>query len=270
MNKNIHFLAGLPRCGSTILGSILSQHPDVFVSKSSFALNLLGYLENAFGYNNIQNIEWDVEEELIINNVYKACLQGMYQHRSEKHVFDKHHDWQQSIKQLEKIIDSPKVIFLYRPTAEIVTSYLNLIDKDPNNNVDKRLREAGKKVNHFNRVEHIIPNTISCYLSNANLLINRKKLLFISYDEIVDQPVDTVNKIYNYCGIDLYSKHDFENIEPACQETKDMHGFKDMRKIRPKLEKTSWENPKDHLHKVHWNLCQEYDKKLQKIIQDSE
>ena len=48
MTKKIFFLAGLPRSGSTVLGSILSQHPEIAVTPTSPLLDLLCYTNQAF------------------------------------------------------------------------------------------------------------------------------------------------------------------------------------------------------------------------------
>lgn len=270
MNKNIHFLSGLPRCGSTILGSILSQHPDVFVSKTTFLKRLLKFIDNSFAEQYLFSYhELDVDEKILINNIFNYCIQGYYSHRSESHIFDKRHDWYNNVKQLKAMGNQAKIVFLYRPTAEIVTSGLKLIERDPDNSIDKQLRMRMKSVNHFNRCEILIEQLIAPHLDNSRLLLNADDLLFVSYDEILNNTAETLNKIYDYCNISHYNDHDYDNIEPVCQEGPQW-GMKYQYELRPKLEKTSWENPRDHLHKVHWNLCQEYDKKLQKIIQDSE
>ena len=39
--KTYHFLAGLPRSGSTVLASILNQNPEVYVTPTSPMLDLL-------------------------------------------------------------------------------------------------------------------------------------------------------------------------------------------------------------------------------------
>ena len=39
--KNIYFLAGLPRSGSTVLAAILNQHPSVHATSTSGLLDIL-------------------------------------------------------------------------------------------------------------------------------------------------------------------------------------------------------------------------------------
>lgn len=41
MNKQLSFLGGLPRSGSTVLASLLSQNPELYVSPTSPLLGLM-------------------------------------------------------------------------------------------------------------------------------------------------------------------------------------------------------------------------------------
>src|SRR5687767_13832210 len=46
--KQIHFIAGMPRAGSTILGNILAQNPRVHVTPTSGLIDALLALRTAF------------------------------------------------------------------------------------------------------------------------------------------------------------------------------------------------------------------------------
>ena len=48
MNKTIFYLSGLPRSGSTLLGSLIGQRPDFTVTPTSPFLDLLCYTDEAF------------------------------------------------------------------------------------------------------------------------------------------------------------------------------------------------------------------------------
>ena len=52
--KNLLFLSGLPRSGSTLLGSILSQHPEIYVTPTSPLSDLLCLIDESFSRLDIQ------------------------------------------------------------------------------------------------------------------------------------------------------------------------------------------------------------------------
>ena len=48
MNKQLHFLAGIPRSGSTVLAAILNQNPMTHVSTTSGLVHALDGLANTW------------------------------------------------------------------------------------------------------------------------------------------------------------------------------------------------------------------------------
>ena len=67
----------------------------------------------------------------------------------------------------------------------------------------------------------------------------KENLYFLQYDDLVQSPQDTINKIYDFLEINKYD-HKFDSITNTCGEAKDTAwGLKDLHTIRGKLEKTS-------------------------------
>ena len=48
LSKTIHFICGMPRSGSTILGNILAQNPRFHVTPTSALIDLLAGMRSAF------------------------------------------------------------------------------------------------------------------------------------------------------------------------------------------------------------------------------
>ena len=46
--KTLYFLGGFPRSGSTLLGSLLNQHPDIYVSPTSPLGDVVTDIEKIF------------------------------------------------------------------------------------------------------------------------------------------------------------------------------------------------------------------------------
>jgi len=86
MQKQFHFLSGLPRTGSTVLASILSQNPDIYVSASSPLVGLMHGAKNM----------WDTAEHVKayaapgqIEAVLGGMVEGFYKHIDKPFIFDK-------------------------------------------------------------------------------------------------------------------------------------------------------------------------------------
>jgi len=85
--KDIFFLSGLPRSGSTLLGSILGQNPDFYVTPTSPLLDLLCFTNESF--NKLEN-RYTFDIKIISENVYKGLVKSFYAHVKQPFIIDKH------------------------------------------------------------------------------------------------------------------------------------------------------------------------------------
>lgn len=238
--KKYNFLSGLPRTGSTLLASILNQHPNIHVSATSALLDIIVAQSNAIQLNRGLYEISDTQEI----NVYNGMVDSYYKHINKEVVFDKHRAWPNLINALYKMGHSPKVLCTNRPVPEIIASYITLINKNPEypNFIDKLITEKNMEINTHNRVMTIwtdyvqIPHNV---LKTA-IKTNRNNLLFINYDDIVNTPNTVVNKICDFFDIEYYNDYNFNNIVNT-QAEKDENGWqlKDLHVIRPQLKKLS-------------------------------
>lgn len=256
--KKIYFLSGLPRTGSTLLGSILSQNPNIHVTPTS---PLCPFLINTNETFNVLNLQYTFDQIKISNRVYHAAIRDFYADIEKPIIFDKHRAWPKHISAIQEYINPiAKVVCTIRPIAEIITSYLVLANKDESNFIDEHLNKIAYPVNNESRAtllweEYLkVPyETMKEGISN-----NRDNLLLIEYLDIVYSPEKTIDKIYEFCGIDQH-QHQFSNIENKCAEAKDeAWGLKDLHTIRPSLEMKS-ESPTMYLPKKAIEYFSQFD-----------
>jgi len=239
--KNIFFLSGLPRSGSTLLGSLLSQNPDITVSPTSPLLDLLCSVNVAFD-TLIQQYTFDVET--VSKNVYSGLIENFYKHINTDIIIDKHRGHPKNIKPLKMFVtDNPKIICTYRPIAEVITSYIVLIEKNKqeDNFVDNSLRKKNIPVNTTNRAQCLWEEYMSdSYKSMIDALQNNRECLhIITYDELTNTPDIAINKIYDFLGLPYYT-HKYSNIYNYCAEEKDeAWGLHNLHTIRTELKKIS-------------------------------
>ena len=60
--------------------------------------------------------------------------------------------------------------------------------------------------------------------------------LFISYDELVNYPEKTIDKIYKFCNWEPFN-HDFQNVITKFPEDDSFYGLNGLHDIRPIVEK---------------------------------
>ena len=240
MNQNLLFLSGLPRSGSTVLGSILNQHPDIHVTPTSPLSDFLCLVDENFLK---LDTAYTYDKENIVHNTYSSILSNFYNHIPKKYVIDKHRAWPKNVIPLKKFLKNPKIICTNRRISEVIASYISLIEENNqlDNFLDNYLRKIGKEINLENRVEHLWRNFISDpYESMVFGLQNfSENIHVIDYNDFVNSPEKELDKIYNFLEINP-SKHDFDSILNTCGEENDFAwGLDNLHKIRSKLSKTS-------------------------------
>lgn len=239
MSKTFHFLAGLPRSGSTVLASILNQNPQVYVTPTSPMLDLL--IENQEAWHKLPSVKANPFPEQL-TNVTRAMIKSMWEHRPEQIIIDKNRGWGKNMPASTILFETEiKVVSVVRDLPSIMASWLTLIHKNPNNHIDKKLAKGGLQVNDDNRMAEMWFNMVKDCMES---LVQSKKdagnrLLVVNYDALIAQPQYMLSKIEDFLELPSHN-YQFDNIKNDTQDDDLIAwGFNGMHKIRPCLEKTS-------------------------------
>ena len=257
MKKTIHFLAGLPRSGSTVLCSILNQNPKVYVTQTSPLLGLLLHNQEAF-HQLEEVIANPIPEQL--TNISRGMIDGAWQHRSEEIIIDKHRGWGKNMDASTKVFgEEIKIVATVRDLPSIMASWLTLIHKYPHD-FDTRLIKNGYTITDENRMGEMWFNmTKDCMES---VVMARRtasnRLLLVDYDDFVLNPKKEVQRIEEFLELPSYD-YDFENIQEEPSDDLKAWGFPDLHKIRSKVDKTS-KDPKEVLGEELYNRFVEIEK----------
>jgi hypothetical protein len=262
--KQLFFLSGSARSGSTLLGSILNQNPLVYVSPTSPLLDLYCMTEES-----LQKLsqQYTVDFPTIGPAIHRQLHRSFYSHIHKPYVIDKHRGWPKNIPTIKQIItNSPRVIATYRPMAEMVTSFLKLMRSDPDNVIDRDLVQNNKELTTRNRALWLMNNyAMDPFLSFKQGLEEYPECMHIvKYHDLVRDPTSELLKIYQFLDLDFYEGHTFTNISNTCAENDIGWGFKNLHDIRPNLNKTS-DNPLDVLGKELVDYFATFDQQLKVV-----
>jgi len=227
MNKFIA-LSGLPRSGSTLLSSILSQNLNIHAEGNSAVCQLM--------WDKQQSCNGNSKEQLLATNrknTTKDLIASIpsiyYKDVTASTVIDKCRSWTlpDNMNMLYKYVDSnPKVIVLERPFVEIVRSFVALRQA---NNYQGNLEEGLLD----DWAEPIMRSYEGVKWAKAN---NNGEFLFIQYDDLLHNTKSTINKIYEFCKLESF-KHDFNNIINKHPENDEVYGMLGQHDIRPTISK---------------------------------
>jgi hypothetical protein len=236
--KEYFYISGLPRSGNTLLSTILNENLNIHATGHSFVPDLFFAIKN-IEHNSDRFKSYPCHNNL--NNVYKNIIPNYYKDHNVKYIIERG-DWitPYNINVLKQIAPNEiKIVILVRDVLEIIKSFLKLCQDNPEFYINKQYNcldhttlftdEIETKVDLIMAKNNYI-NTIlfSIHQLKKNNLL--KDFLLIDYNDLVNQPEITLNKIYNYYGIDL-CKHSFKNFKEKLEYNDSIFGAS-MHKIR--------------------------------------
>jgi sulfotransferase len=266
MEKTYHFLSGLPRSGSTVLASILNQHPDVYVTPTSPMLNIAVKMQEAWREDPTVKANYYEEQ---INNLTKAILPAFWQHRPESIIIDKGRGWAKNMPNASTLFGKKiKAIVVERDLPSIMASWLTLIKKQKNCYVDKVLLQRGYAITDENRMGEMWFNMVKDCIEGSRQI--RKdapdQIIIIKYDELMGNATATLSRIETFLQLPKF-EYDLNNIQnDTTDDDMTAWGFEGLHTIRQKLSKIS-NDPKEILGSELYNRFAELEKEY--IYEDS-
>jgi len=221
MTKTYHFMAGLPRSGSTVLSALLNQHPDLYASPQTDLLDLLFTLETRIP--NLQSFQAGLLFSSY-DNVIKNLADNFYDPISKPVVVDKNRGWGTPYNwdNLSPYLNANgKVILTMRPILEVLASFIKAANKtevetgntpylDPELWVSNYRAKSDAQVNYLMMPNGEIDRAI---YSIANLLKNYgDRVYLVWFDDLLDSPQHTLNGIYDFLDLPRFVNN-FDNIQ---------------------------------------------------------
>lgn len=239
MNKTFIMLSGIPRSGSSVLGSLLNQHPLIHASTTSPVTDLLEIIIN----------QWPVISGALANrhpdqykNIILGMINGAYQHVESPVVIDKNRLWPRHGKLMTEVLGhKPKIICTVRDIPEVLASYILLINKNKERTfVDQDLVDQGLPINNKNRCKVLSEKYINHPYTSFRIGYNSNDVDFciLDYNEIVNQSQETMDKVCNFIGIDS-CKVNLLDMQPMPENDNFHGGIKGLHDVRNVMSRTS-------------------------------
>ena len=194
-------MAGLPRSGSTLLKSILDQNPNIHANPVSPVMELMYHTEEYLkqseqylGYPKPQNAY----------KIISSYIENYYYEREEEIIIDHCRAWPNNIERIKTYITpNPKIICPVRDISEILTSFITMVHRNPDqvSFIDQHLIEKGVTVDDDNRCQYLmsddgIVEQALWSLSQAFVKNDTRHLLIVEYNDLVNTPEETMRRIY--------------------------------------------------------------------------
>jgi sulfotransferase len=180
--------------------------------------------------------------------IISSILPQFYSDRQEPVIFDKNRSWTVRMEYIPGYFDiQPKVLCPVRDIAEILTSFISMLRRNPYqvngkiNFIDEMLVKNNIPLTDDNRCEFIAsPAGILGQsvegLKKAFMEGYENSIHLIEYSDLVNNPKETVEKIYEFLEEEPF-EHNFHNIENINRENDEkVYGFADMHEVRSEIK----------------------------------
>lgn len=246
--KHLNFLCGLPRSGSTLLMTLLNQHPKIYASPHSGLLNGLYAMRESFV--NSDSVKFNLRVEAHQQTLWTAP-QTFYADVEKDVIFDKNFSWStpDNYELAKRISPYPRFILCYRPILEVLASFVSKSVGNPGFYLNKEI-----ELSDFYFKRYLSKNdALAEYLMNGHNLIpisilglyhakqNEKEgvFKFVAYGDLVSKPQLVMNDIFDFMKVQPLEIQT-ENLSNMYLYNDELElGVQGFHFVRPKIEKKS-------------------------------
>lgn len=213
MTKTYHFMAGLPRSGSTVLSAILNQNPNVYSSPQTDLIGLLYNLETSIP-------TYESYKAGLLHKGFASVMHKMadtfYGHIDKPVIIDKNRGWGTPYNwdNLSGYVSAEgKVILTMRPILEVLASFVKVSRQSQKITQHQQYLNPNLWVSNYrNETDAVVDNLMMpngeidrAIFSIANLLKNHKeRVRVVWFDDLLDNPVGTLDGVHEFLGLDLF------------------------------------------------------------------
>lgn len=245
MKKQLHFISGLPRSGSTLLAAILNQNKQTHVSTTSGLVFALNGMANTWYSTRL--LSGKEESHKILVKSMRGVIEAFYEDFDAPIIIDKSRGWPipQIIQAMTEVMgEKPKIIATVRSIPDCMASFVRVAKPD---DLDAFIES----------------NELSDHLKAAYITLQEgyqydpECFCLIEYEDLICNPKEQLNRIHAFLGLPDFD-YDFTDIDGSSVQEDDeqLHGYAGIHNVARVIEKQHNEKPEDVL-KNHYNtFCQ--------------
>jgi len=246
--KNIYFLSGLPRSGSTVLAAILSQHPSLHTTSTSNLLDtLVGTLRAWADSLNTRAQTDQAKEEDKIRNILKNVCETQYADVNKPIILDKARGWADdtNIRTMSKVFGyKPKIIATVRNVEDCAASFVRIAKP--------------KDLDHFLLKDDLIKHLKESYQTfEKGFSFAPECFLIVDYDDLMNDPKKELKRVHEFLELPDFEYDlnaiDGTNLQERDEEIWEVKGLHD---IQPKLGYQHKQDSKEVLKHRYYDFVQ--------------
>lgn len=238
--KKFAFLAGLPRTGSTLLGTLLAQHPDIYSTRTSVVREIMNY---ALRFNLGESPYFDQKDpNSPVWGILRGVLGGAYEGVDKPLILEKNRGWSESIDLLRDVLGcEPKILAPVRDIPEIIASFILISRKvGPNSKIEDELALLGRESNSWTLSRVIWEKYVyaNWKVFKTGYEHSPENFHLVDYNRLVTEPQKVLREVYSFLDLS-YQEPETDNLTNSNPENDAVYGLPGLHYIRPQLQRTS-------------------------------
>ena len=235
-NKSYHFISGLPRSGSTLLGAILRQNPRFSAGMSSPVANLFeGIINQVSAGSELSSMV----DRPCRERVLRGLFDSYYAENSAEVIFDTNRSWTSKISELMTLYPKAKFICTVRNVAWVMDSLERQYRSKAFENTGLFSNPA-ERATVYTRTEALAgPNRLVGFgyqaLREACWGEHADRVVIVDYDMMVSRPADVMGLLYDFIGEERFA-HNFDTVTYDAPAFDEQLGLDGLHRVRPKVE----------------------------------
>ena len=208
--NNIHMLCGLPRSGSTLLGNVLEQHPDIWVSGTSSLSACVQDVSRVIS--NSEEVKSELASDPANLERYRNSLLGLIRGRYsdiDKVVIDKGRLWTAMRPLVDEILPESKFIVCVRDPRDVIAS-VELQHRD----TAIFMQEGDQTLIQYAESLMLKDSMVGGPIWHIEDLLRRQltdNVIFVRYETFTLDPQTTMQRISDELKLNEF-KWDFKNV----------------------------------------------------------
>ena len=206
--KKLFFLVGMPRSGNTLFTSIINQNPNITCTANSITLEIMKDLFLLKKTDVFQNYP----DHQSLDNVLDSVFVNYYKDWPQKYIIDRGPVMTKgNFKLMQKHFKKPfKCVVLLRDLMDVLASYIKWYTEEPTAFLNRlNLKNDEEKLFMLMNINGAIAKDLEAIKNSFNY---PDICHFIKYNDLVQNPREEINKVYNFLDIPYYP-HQFTNLQ---------------------------------------------------------
>jgi sulfotransferase len=215
--KKFHFIAGLPRSGTTLLSTILKQNPRFEASISGplarFVRAIIQESSSQGGY------RFECPPEKRKKLIY-GLFDNYYDDQTKEVSFNTNRGWPLLLPTTKDLFSQSKLLLCVRDVAWILDSFEQLYRKNPYSFTS--MFSPSEVINVYTRSQALLDQgrTIGFAYNAVKQGItseHKRDIMIIEYDDLAKNPDMIMRAIYKFID-EPYFQHNFSDVEASYDE----------------------------------------------------